>query len=573
MSLVQSLLSRLLHGWKKEGASGPPAEETPPPVSAPAPSPKPQEPQLEFPLDHPINELWRIYCTDHPQAPPPRLCLEGVSEADAKAQLLQLQLLANTSAKQRLALVQPKPEKGRKEKEKEPPAPHLNALAVVFIPRNGLSAWLLVYPPAGGGKDVERGDLIRTLERERVTFGVDKAVLDALPQSEERYFHLFPVARGEAAENGVDGVVRELFPRTVERTCAVDEQNRMDYTALTFFSHVEEGGVICEIEPPTQGTPGHTVQNQTIPAKDGRAAPVPKGKNTQLSEDGRALVASISGLVEFSGYGFQVTPLLEIGGNVDFSTGNINFLGDVHIHGDVCSGFSVRAMGNVTVDGVVESCTVESGGDLVVVRGVQGDEQAVLRSQGNVFAKYLENCSIYVREALHTDCLINCDVYCGSSVEVRSGRMTIMGGSIRAAREVSAGIIGSRTECRTDVILGGHPCEDLDHGLLSRELQALMSEQDRIEQQPDSPHKNSSLGKLRVRQLVAQKKLAELAAAREASLEKSPSAEQAAPGPRRMLCDTVYPGVWLTIDGIMTQITEKLTPCAASLLDGEIHLI
>ena len=67
--------------------------------------------------------------------------------------------------------------------------------------------------------------------------------------------------------------------------------------------------------------------------------------------------------------------MLDIPGNVDFSTGSINFLGDINIKGDVLSGFTVRAMGNIHVDGVIEAgSAVEAGGDLVVVKGILGDE-------------------------------------------------------------------------------------------------------------------------------------------------------------------------------------------------------
>ena len=84
---------------------------------------------------------------------------------------------------------------------------------------------------------------------------------------------------------------------------------------------------------------------------------------------------------------------------MDFSTGDINFLGDVCIHGDICSGFTVRAIGNITVGGVVEACTVEAGGDLVVSGGVQGDNQAVIRAQRNIFAKFIENSCVYVKDS------------------------------------------------------------------------------------------------------------------------------------------------------------------------------
>ena len=41
--------------------------------------------------------------------------------------------------------------------------------------------------------------------------------------------------------------------------------------------------------------------DQEIPAKSGKPVPLPKGRNTEISEDGDALVASIGGHVEFTG--------------------------------------------------------------------------------------------------------------------------------------------------------------------------------------------------------------------------------------------------------------------------------
>ena len=119
---------------------------------------------------------------------------------------------------------------------------------------------------------------------------------------------------------------------------------------------------------------------------------------------------------------------MDIPGNVDFSTGNINFLGDVNIRGDVLSGFTVRAMGNIQVAGVIEAgSVVEAGGDLIVVKGILGDGTAIIRSHRSLFSKYIENSTIYVRENLQTDCIINSHIYSDGEVLVRSGRGTIMG--------------------------------------------------------------------------------------------------------------------------------------------------
>ena len=41
-----------------------------------------------------------------------------------------------------------------------------------------------------------------------------------------------------------------------------------------------------------------------------------------------------------------------------YNTGNIDYQGDVHIHGDVRGTFTVKATGNITIDGLVEAAYI-----------------------------------------------------------------------------------------------------------------------------------------------------------------------------------------------------------------------
>ncbi len=311
-----------------------------------------------------------------------------------------------------------------------------------------------------------------------------------------------------------------------------------------------------------------TVLGQDLAARDGKAATVPKGRNTALTEDGTALVATRTGHVEFNGRTFQVKSVMDIDGNVDYSTGHINFLGDVHVHGDVCTGFTVRAMGNITVDGVVEAATVEAGGDLIMVKGAQGDNRAVLRASHSVFAKYLENCCVYAMEDLHADCVINCNVYCDGLVEVRSGRGTIIGGSIRAAHEVSAGVLGSRAETHTDVVLGGLPCQEFDREVLAQEIAGLEEELEKLERQPESPAKFTRMGKLRMQLSLNKGKLEQF----ERDLEELRE-NQGEPGVRRLTCSVAYPGASVVIGPAFYRFNQETRPVVASLTEGEICII
>ena len=557
-------LSRLFEKKAPVKAKTPDEKEAPAEKKAVSAKPQPSN-ELQLPADHALYKLWNLRGQRRFRPGQPVLRLEERSfanEDDARKELQKLRKTLETASQRRLKQIQPQKIEDLTE---DPALPDLDAMPVVHVSGDGLDAWVLILPPVGNGQDLNRAMLDRAFKERGVTFGLKWRLMENLPKEQERYFRLYHAARGTPAVNGADGQVTELFQRHLEKSFAVDEHNRVDYTTLNNVQNVEEGGVICRIALPEKGVPGKSVQGQEIPAKDGKAASIPKGRNTEVTEDGTALIATIAGHVDFTGRAFQVKPLMEIKGNVDFSVGNIYYLGDVIIHGDMCSGFTVRAVGSITVDGVVEACTVEAGGDLILARGVQGDSKAVIRAQRSLYAKFLENCCVYVKETLQTDCIINCDVYCDGKVDVHTGHMKIIGGTIRAAREVSAGTIGSRNEGRTDVFLGGFPCESYDFDVLTKEVNHLETELAQTERQPDNPVKKNKMNKLKMQLLVSRKKLEQL---RKEQTEQSDEELESF----RMVCDTVYPGTILTIGKVSHRFDRKLFPCTASLVADEIWL-
>lgn len=447
--------------------------------------------------------------------------------------------------------------------------PDLDALPVIFSTKNQLAAWLLIYPPVGQGKEINRDMLTQILKETEVNFGVDETLLDKLSDAEDRYFHLFLIAEGMLPVHGEDGYVIDHFPHKKKRELSVDESGRVNYAEPNIVNNADKGDVICQIVKPVAGVDGRTVFDKEIPARNGKKAVVPKGRNTELSEDGSILTATKPGHVEFDGRNFQVKPVMEIGGNVDYSTGNINFLGDIHIHGDVCSGFIVRAIGNITVDGVVEASTIEAGGDLIVVKGVKGNNQAMIKACGSIYAKYLESTIVCAREKLHTDCIINCNVYSDGEIEACSGRGIIIGGKIRSAGEVKANIVGSKSECITSIILGGHPSEDFDYESLVREIQKLELEYDELERQPDSPAKVRSLPMVRMKLSVNRTKLEQFKTYMTGEEEDSQNQKYIRDN-RRLVCKTAYPGTELTIGDISCRLEHETQNCKAMLLDEEI---
>lgn len=572
MSLKDKLTSLLFSSRshtssdEEAGAEQHAAEATPetPEVGDPNPA------LLELPAEHPIHQLYNLRLKEAGDLPAPRFCLDEGETLPAdmmRRETNRMKVTLSTICNARLKQTKGKQEQKKEEEDDEDPLV-LDALPQFFLSADKLYAWVFVFPPVGTGAELNREMLAQALAAQGILYGVDEQLAERLPDEEKRYFHLFLIAKGKPASDGVDGSVVDYFPRSVVRTMKVDEFDRVDYNALNLIHNVKQGEEICRLVKPTEGEPGRTVLDQEIPAKSGKAAALPKGRNTEISEDGVLLLASIAGDVEFTGRSFQVKPVFEIPGNVDFSTGDINFLGDVNIRGDVLGGFTVRAMGNIQIAGVIEAgSTVEAGGDLIVAKGILGDGNSIIRAHRSVFSKYIENATIYVRENLQTDCILNSQIYSDGEVLVRSGRGTIMGGRVWAAKKVSATIVGARSECRTSIALGGLPCTNFEREIVQQELKMLEMDLEKFECQIDGPEKSGLLDKTRAKLAVTELKLRQL----ENELADI-KVEAEGKNNGRLECGIAYPGTEISFGDEILHLRHESRQCVATLVQGEIVL-
>lgn len=418
--------------------------------------------------------------------------------------------------------------------------PDLDGEVVVHLSQDAMLAWLVLLPPVGRGRPVNMLALSQELHRYQVTEGIDWAGLEAFLGLEPQYFQPRVIAWGVPAQRGADGRVVDYYPRTEPANTDLTELGQEDYTSLNLVQDVKKGAVICQLMPSGEGSPGKTVTGIRVPAKRGRPVNVPKGRNTAVSEDGKYLVATMDGHVEFTGHSFQVKPVLEIPGDVEPEDGTIQFMGDLHICGDVASGAVIRAMGSIQVDGVAEGCTIEAGEYLVVSGGIQGQDSAVIQAHKGVYAKYLEHCTVYAVQSVVADCIIESDIYCNGSVTVRTGRAAIVGGSVRAAGVVSAGTVGSKAERPTEVILGGLPCERLERRKMQAEVKRLEEKLRKEGRGLSTPEKRSKLSQINLNLCVTKLKLEKL----DKDLDRA--AIQLGDG-SRLLCDEAYPGAVITV--------------------------
>ena len=348
--LIKNLIEEERSGAQPEAQT--PEETSPAPTSAEAE--KKPETELAAPqyidMQGSLLELWKKFNDD--ELTPGRMPmldeerLNALHPTKQKFELERLRLAAQleTDAKKRL-------DEMRHAQERENKA--LDAICRVYVSKDKLIAWCFAFPPYEGGEELSSAMVGMALEKAGVKVGIDPQGMVSMFQ-EPRYLRLVPMAFGEPPVEGEDGQITENFPRELTREVVVDEHGIADYRAMNYVQIIKKGSVICDITPPVKGTPGIRLDGKPIPPRSVQMPKVPRGVNTTLSEDGRQLLATMDGHLEYTNGAFHVRPVLEIHGDVDYNTGNIDFIGDVQITGDVRENFSVRATGSITVDGIVE---------------------------------------------------------------------------------------------------------------------------------------------------------------------------------------------------------------------------
>ena len=301
---------------------------------------------------------------------------------------------------------------------------------------------------------VTEEELRQTLAHYKIVYGLDEKRIRSLV--EQPAWHTpIQVACGKPPVDGQDGSVDYYIKRDAEYRPDFGEEDIIDYMNLEYFQMARKNQLLCKVIKATPGVEGTNVYGQPVRAIDGLPPPSPRGKNTYFDDQEVFLKAERDGLIRFARHIIDINEVLHIPGNVDFSTGNIRFSGDVTIEGDVNPGFMVDATGNIRVKGMAEGAILRSGGDVYIARGINGSAAEPIRVGGNLQSGYIENASVEVGGDIVSDYIINSDIVCAGDITLSGSRELIIGGSTQLAGNLTAKYIGSERETPTKIVIRG----------------------------------------------------------------------------------------------------------------------
>jgi uncharacterized protein (DUF342 family) len=165
------------------------------------------------------------------------------------------------------------------------------------------------------------------------------------------------------------------------------------------------------------------------------------------------LVAATEGHVRMLDGFLEVQECFLVRGDVDYASGNIAFAKSVQVHGDVKSGFEVKAGGDIEVHGLVEDCRLESGGKLFVRGGFTGGGKGVIEGGDEISLAYVRNQTVRgAGDIVIAKEAVNARLQSRGTVNVAG---LLAGGRTQARRAVICRVAGTETGTPT-LVEAGH---------------------------------------------------------------------------------------------------------------------
>jgi uncharacterized protein (DUF342 family) len=358
-------------------------------------------------------------------------------------------------------------DKMNSETENAEQLPVIHSYAVIILAEKNTEAIIEVIAPKNGGDDVTEEMLRAALEKAGVCYGIrENVLLDIVEQ--KIYGRERCIAEYTPPENGENGTITYLFDKSVAAVPVEDENGYVDYRELGRIRSITKGTVIANITLPTEGVPGYDVLGREIAPTPTKKAAFSVGVGTVLSYDGLTLSAANDGHLVYEKNAFTVRKALDIKADIDFNTGNIQFLSDINIRGNVGEGFKVISTGgNVTIEGGVFSGALIKAAGNITLRQVAN--HCTIEAGGNITANFCEYCNIHAGGDITAATLMICDIYCGGTLTTKgTSKGGLVGGTITVLSGVSvANNIGSPNYPSTMISLG-------DNSVLSAERDKLI---------------------------------------------------------------------------------------------------
>ena len=340
----------------------------------------------------------------------------------------------------------------------------IDATVKIDISDDSMDAKATLFPPRRGGRDLSAEEIIVLIQKHGVIHGIIYENVHILAENKE-YEIPVVVSKGTAPVPGKNAEIKYYFRAAPSIELKVDEKGKVDFKELDLIQNCKKNEILAEKILAKGGQDGKDVRSRTIRAPQGKDVELKAGKNVTLSPDCKSILAEIDGQVVMSSDGVISVEKVYTIDNVNYETGNINFLGSVIIKDHIEDGFSVKATGNIIIHKSIGKVSIESDNDVILKGGLLGKDEGYVKAGGNIYARFIENAHLYSLKDIHVQELImHSNITTEGSLYLDGKRAALIGGKTIAGRNIIVKELGAVSEIATDIIAGVPPklLNDLD---------------------------------------------------------------------------------------------------------------
>lgn len=215
-------------------------------------------------------------------------------------------------------------------------------------------------------------ELTTELAVQGIKYGIDWNACNLALTSREEVSMV--IARGKVPEPGRNASVEFFFENQKRVPVEKDLNRTINFRESFSYISVEAGTVLARKQPAVKGTPGIAVSGEVIFPPEPQDIKLFAGQGCTISDDGLEAIAINFGRpvakMKKSNVLISVLPTLEHQGDVDISSGNISFFGDINIAGQIKEKMCVKAGGDVIVKGIVSHADILAGGSIEVQNNI-----------------------------------------------------------------------------------------------------------------------------------------------------------------------------------------------------------
>ena len=249
---------------------------------------------------------------------------------------------------------------------------------------------------------------------------------------------------------------------------------------------ITSGDRILSAETLPSGDNGYDIYGTVLKAETGESAIVPEHDDTIAEETEGAIhtyTAKISGNLVLADNKLSISDTREITGDIDETTGDLHFPGNIALTGTIKAGRIVKAAGTLKIDGDSEASLVSADTTVSMTGGIRGEGRGTVWAKHEIFMAFAENARILAGQDISiNDYCFQCTVKTNGTLFMKGNPAVLLGGTIHASKGVEVYELGSEKTIRTSISFGQNYLVSDQINVCEKEVEKIREEVFKIDE-------------------------------------------------------------------------------------------